>query len=206
MKDVCQAFQFKHWWIFRTKHTLWGEFLRAKYCQRSNPISKKWDTGESQAWKVLMRNKLQVEKHIQWKINNGSCSFWWDNWLGVGPLAQFTTISHRLDNETIADFMANGQWNINKLIRLAPQNQLPAILSTQIQVQQAHPDLAVWNLNSNGLFTVSSAWDSIREKRTKTKFNSYTWNRNIPFKCSFLLWRTIRGKLPTNEKLSKFGV
>ncbi|WMV32833.1 hypothetical protein MTR67_026218 [Solanum verrucosum] len=125
---------------------------------------------------------------------------------GVGPLAQFTTISHRLDNETIADFMATGQWNVDKLIRLAPQNQLPAILSTPIQIQQAHPDLAIWNLNSNGLFTVSSAWDIIREKRAKTKFNSNTWNRNIPFKCYFLLRRTIRGKLPTNEKLSKFGV
>ncbi|KAH0646562.1 hypothetical protein KY284_034446 [Solanum tuberosum] len=206
MKDVCQSFQFKHWWIFRTKRTLWGDFLKAKYCQRSNPISKKWDTGESQAWKVLMRNKHKVEKHIQWKINNGSSSFWWDNWLGVGPLAQFTTTSHRFDNETIADFMANGQWKIDKLIRLAPQNHLPAILSTNIQLQHANPDLAVWSPNSSGLFTVSSAWDIIRDKRATTKLNSYTWNRNIPFKCSFLLWRTIRGKLPTNEKISNFGI
>ncbi|KAK4733776.1 hypothetical protein R3W88_008037 [Solanum pinnatisectum] len=30
MKDVCQAFQFKQWWIFRTRQTLWGEFLKAK--------------------------------------------------------------------------------------------------------------------------------------------------------------------------------
>ncbi|WMV13663.1 hypothetical protein MTR67_007048 [Solanum verrucosum] len=206
MKDVCQAFQFKHWWVFRTKQTLGGDFLRAKYCQRSNPISEKWDTGDSQAWKLLMTNKHTVENHIQWKIRNGSCSFWWDNWLGVGPLAQFTTTSHRFNNETIADFMANGQWNVDKLIQLAPQNQLYTILSTQIQLQHTSLDQAVWKLNSTGLFTISSAWDIIREKRTKTKINSYTWSRYIPFKCSFLLWRTIRGKLPTNERLASFGI
>ncbi|KAG5631524.1 hypothetical protein H5410_003241 [Solanum commersonii] len=93
MSDVCRAFQFKQWWTFRSKQTLWGDFLRAKYCQRSNPISKKWDTGDSQSWRLMMKNKHIVESHIQWRIRNGSCSFWWDNWLGVGPLAQYTTVS-----------------------------------------------------------------------------------------------------------------
>ena len=45
LHDVCRAFQFKKWWIFRTMQTLWGDFLKAKYCQRSNPVSKKWDSG-----------------------------------------------------------------------------------------------------------------------------------------------------------------
>lgn len=30
--------------------------------------------------------------------------------------------------------------------------------------------------------------------------------KNIPFKCSFLVWRALRGKLPTNDKLISFGV
>lgn len=31
-------------------------------------------------------------------------------------------------------------------------------------------------------------------------------NKNIPFKSCFLLWRTLRGKLPTNERLTNFGI
>ncbi|XP_015158405.1 uncharacterized protein [Solanum tuberosum] len=95
---------------------------------------------------------------------------------------------------------------MTKVIQLAPQNQVHNILSTQIQLQQGQSDQAVWNLNTNGNFSVSFAWNNIREKREKTKINTYTWKRNIPFKCSFLLWRAIRGKLPTNEKLSSFGI
>ena len=32
------------------------------------------------------------------------------------------------------------------------------------------------------------------------------WNKNIPFKASFILRRTLRGKLPTNDKLTNFGI
>ncbi|KAK4716368.1 hypothetical protein R3W88_014706 [Solanum pinnatisectum] len=157
MKDVCQAFQFKQWWVFRTKQTLWGEFLKAKYCQRSNPISKKWDTGDSQAWRLMMRNKQRVENHILWKIRSGSSSFWWDNWLGVGPLAQFTSNSNRFNNDKVTNFIEDGQWNIGKVIQLAPQEQVHNILSFQIQLQQGQQDQAVWTLNSKGIFSVSFA-------------------------------------------------
>ncbi|KAG5605807.1 hypothetical protein H5410_027299 [Solanum commersonii] len=61
LKDVFMAFQYKQWWCFRSKQTLWGDFLKAKYCQRSNPIS-------------------------------------------VGPLAQFSTGSNRLNNIIVAEF------------------------------------------------------------------------------------------------------
>ncbi|KAG5631352.1 hypothetical protein H5410_003069 [Solanum commersonii] len=55
------------------------DFLRAKYCQRSNPICKKWDTSESLTWRHLMHNKRRIEEHTHWKINSGTYSFWWDN-------------------------------------------------------------------------------------------------------------------------------
>ncbi|XP_015160335.1 uncharacterized protein [Solanum tuberosum] len=176
LKDVCLAFQYKQWWIFRSKQTLWGYFLKAKYCQRSNPISKKWDTGESLTWKHLMHNKLQVEKHIQWKLNSGNCSFWWDNWLCIGPIAHYSTDSNRFNNTTVADFRLEGQWNWSKLLQQAPNSQLASILSTEFSTQQDLPDLAIWKPRMNGNFSCSSAWNEIREMRTKTKFNSFIWS------------------------------
>ncbi|KAK4707366.1 hypothetical protein R3W88_033055 [Solanum pinnatisectum] len=151
-----------------------------------------------------MRNKQT--NHIPWKIRSGSSSFWWDNWLRVGPLAHFTTNSNRFNNDKVTDFMEDGQWNTRKVSQLAPHEQVQKILSFQIQLQQGQQDQAVWTLNSNGIFSVSSTWNIIREAREKTKFNTYTWHKSIPFKCSFLLWRTIRGKLLTNEKLANFGI
>lgn len=67
------------------------------------------------------------------------------------------------------------------------------------------PNKALWNLNADGAFTVSSSWNMIREQRTQTPINRFTWHKHIPFKCSFLLWRALRETLPTNEKLQQFG-
>lgn len=61
-------------------------------------------------------------------------------------------------------------------------------------------------LNKNRLFKCSSVLNEIREKRNKNQFNFLTWLKNIPFKSSFLLWRAVRGKLPTKEKLTNFAI
>lgn len=55
------------------------------------------------------------------------------------------------------------------------------------------------------MFRCSSAWNKIKEKRPKSQFKFLIWHNQIPFKASFLLWRSLNGKLPTNEKLNNFG-
>nr|XP_010319955.1 uncharacterized protein LOC104647080 [Solanum lycopersicum] len=54
LQDICKAFQFKQWWIFRAKQTLWGDFLKAKYCQRANVVCEKWDNRGSVSWKNML--------------------------------------------------------------------------------------------------------------------------------------------------------
>ncbi|KAG5600549.1 hypothetical protein H5410_031919 [Solanum commersonii] len=172
------SFQYKQWWMFRSKQTLWGNFLKAKYCQRSNPVSKKWAIGDSQTWRHMMGNKHTIETHIHWKIRLGTCSFWRDNWLGVGPLAHYSTNSNRFNTATISDFMENGQWDIERVIQQDPPTH---------------------SLTTNGEFSCSSAWNEIREKGTKTKINTYTWHKTSllnalscfggPLEANYLLMR-----------------
>lgn len=152
----------------------------------------------------MMQSKHKMESHIHWKIDSRSCSFWWDNWLGVGPLAHFKGVSSRLDNTKVVAFIHNGQWDLQRVLNVAPPQHVTSILAMQLQIQQDVPDKALWSLNASGDFSIFSAWNIIREQRTKTKINKYTWNKHIPFKCSFLLWRALSGKLPTNEKLISF--
>lgn len=85
LSDTCTSFQFKQWWFFRSRNSLWAQFLKAKYCQRANPIARKLEKGQSLIWKYMMINKHTIEAHIKWKIHSGNCSFWWDDWLDIGP-------------------------------------------------------------------------------------------------------------------------
>lgn len=98
-------------------------------------MRKKVDTGDSLVWKHMMINKHRMEPHIHQKINFGTCSFWQDNWLGVGPLAHFKEVSSRLDNTKVEAFIQNGQWDIEKDTAMAPLQHVAAILATQLQIQ-----------------------------------------------------------------------
>ena len=154
----------------------------------------------------MLANRQHVEQHIQWNLQAGNCFFWWDNWLGTGPLTQFTSNTKRYNNKSVAKFWEGRNWNWSRLIKQAPVSQFSNIFSTKIPSQLHLKDQAAWNLTNHDNFTCSSAWEEIREKRDKQHFNSLLWNKHIPFKTSFLLWRTLRGKLPTNEKLTIFGI
>lgn len=79
-------------------------------------------------------------------------------------------------------------------------------MQVKIHYQAEVPNEAIWKLNDHGNFTIASSWEYIRRKKEKSQLNSFIWNRKIPFKGSFLLWRALRQKLPTNDKLNSFGV
>ncbi|WMV30199.1 hypothetical protein MTR67_023584 [Solanum verrucosum] len=206
LTDICTSLQYKQWWNFRAKDSLWGQFLRSKYCQRANPVAKKVDTGQSLVWRYMTKNKDKVEDHITWKIRSGSCSFWRDDWLGMSALAKYTTSISSRNNATIAHFLVNGEWNERKLRQQVPPLLIPHILSTKFQYQQGDKDTAVWNPNDSGNFSCASAWKICRRRKSNAVSNSQIWHKNIPFKMSFLVWRALRYKLPTNEKLATFGV
>lgn len=62
--EVYKAFQYKQWWSFRAKTSFCAEFLKAKYCQRSNPAIKKQHSGESLVRKHMMNNRHSMEPYI----------------------------------------------------------------------------------------------------------------------------------------------
>ncbi|XP_019223633.1 PREDICTED: uncharacterized protein LOC109205377 [Nicotiana attenuata] len=191
VEDVCKAMEFKQWWTFRTKQSLWCSFLLAKYCQRSHPVSKKWASGQSQAWKKMMTNKKEAEIHIQWRLHSGNVSFWWDNWLGSANLASFRE--------------GTGQWDIQKLNAIAATAMIPQILNTPIHYNPQCLDVPIWKPNTSGKFTCASAWEVVRKKHQVLLTDKCIWHKRIPFKWSFGQWRALRNKLPTDDRVARFG-
>uniref|UniRef100_A0A3Q7FCH5 Reverse transcriptase zinc-binding domain-containing protein n=1 Tax=Solanum lycopersicum TaxID=4081 RepID=A0A3Q7FCH5_SOLLC len=64
---------------------------------------------------------------------------------------------------------------------------------------------AIWTPADNGIFSINSAWEIIRKKKSKDIINNSVWHKQLPFKIAFFIWRALRGKLPTNETIQKFG-
>lgn len=58
-------------WNLGKKHSLWGQFLKAKYCNRDNTVGKKYGTGESLVWRYLIKYRQDVESHTSLNIHSG---------------------------------------------------------------------------------------------------------------------------------------
>ncbi|KAG5586741.1 hypothetical protein H5410_047175 [Solanum commersonii] len=160
--DMCLSLHYKQWWNFRSKKSLWGNFLKAKYCQRANFVIKKWNSGQSLTWKNMIINRIEA-------INSGSCSVWWDDWLGVGSLANNSDYLPNLNNVTVSSYLVNGEWNEDRIRQRATQQLIHKILHTN-------------KPTTSGSFTCASAWEHVRKKRNKTLTDSLIWHKVIPFK------------------------
>ncbi|KAK6777572.1 hypothetical protein RDI58_024290 [Solanum bulbocastanum] len=67
-------------------------------------------------------------------------------------------------------------------------------------------DKTIWTANSKGVFKVSSAWKLLRSTHQSSWIDTMTWNKVIPFKMSFIGWRALRDKIPTDLRISRMGI
>ncbi|KAI4385947.1 hypothetical protein MLD38_003931 [Melastoma candidum] len=58
-------------------------------------------------------------------------------------------------------------------------------------------DLLIWLRNKKGAFSIKSAWDLLRTKGQRVIWSTWVWSKDIPPRCSFLVWLIAKGKLRT---------
>lgn len=114
MSDICDTLNIKKWWRFRFQDSLWAKFTRAKYCVVAHPVGKVWVSGNSYILKILTQARDKAEDNMRWIIQNGSSSFWCDNWTSFGAIAYCPKQSH--SSRTRAhNFINNQEWDIQRL-------------------------------------------------------------------------------------------
>ncbi|XP_060202921.1 uncharacterized protein LOC132631356 [Lycium barbarum] len=203
--DICHTFAAKRWWRLRTEPSLWAHFIKSKYCQRSNLNSKTIAPKNSAAWKDLLHIRDKIEANISWKINSGNSLLWWDNWTHHGSLYQILKPSAKPGNVEINHFLLNQQWHIDDNPFSLPMDTLNLIKSIPIG-KHDEKDQPIWNLNSNGLFTCSSALEFLRKKYVAPHIYKFIWIKEIPFKVSFFMWKLLKKNLPLDANLARFNI
>ncbi|XP_070011018.1 uncharacterized protein [Nicotiana sylvestris] len=71
---------------------------------------------------------------------------------------------------------------------------------------QSEDDEAIWIANQNGKFFTKSAWKNLRNPNNITLTGKKIWLNKLTFRVSFFMMRLLKGKLPTDDSLIKFGV
>lgn len=99
-----------------------------------------------------------AEEHIYWVLRSGACNFWFDNWLGTGPLSQRL---ESVSDHRVKDFVVNGNWDCRLLFQWVPPDVCQEIMEVA-PPSSSEQDLPVWKLSSSGDFAVSSVYEIIQ--------------------------------------------
>lgn len=131
-----------------------------------------------------MEAKTNFEQHILWKIGYGNISFWWDNQLGIGPLARQVPQGYRSKKITVSLFINSNRWKEQELRKILPDHNVYQILN--ITIEPNREDYPIWLADENGEFSCKSAWKATKVNRNSSLTPKKIWRSKIPFKVSFL--------------------
>lgn len=101
------------WKILRWEDNVWQKLVRAKYLRANSILECKIKSGDSSAWKGILRYVEFIKLYLRWTIGDGKAiSFWYDNWLGTGRICDIISTIHQIDkNLCLADVLDDkGNW------------------------------------------------------------------------------------------------
>ncbi|VFQ87121.1 unnamed protein product, partial [Cuscuta campestris] len=140
-----------------------------------------------------------------WRVLSGTSNFWWDTWSGLGAL-------HR-QVDGCSGYWTDGVGDMYRSDFMIDHDALPPDLLRQLRLEPPsldsdHVDIPVWTPSTDGKFTLASAKELLRPRRNDELEDielKRCWQKHLPYKMSFLAWRVLERRLPTDDVLARFG-
>uniref|UniRef100_M1BXK5 RNase H family protein n=1 Tax=Solanum tuberosum TaxID=4113 RepID=M1BXK5_SOLTU len=152
----------------------------------------------------MMRIREEVEHEIWWQQKGGTASFWMDNWTKLGAL-YFIEPQGLNEEVEVKDMIQNEEWDIPRLRQMISEDMVNYIVENINPIMEGD-DKAWWMGNTQGEFTVKSAFQLLRRRREEQDWMNNIWIKGLPFKISFFLWRVWRKRIPTDDVLKKMKI
>ena len=198
-------------WIFKlfNEDGMWQQMLRNKYLANKTLTQVQAKPGDSHFWSGLMRVKSDFFNYGGFILKNGSqIRYWEDKWLDNTPLKdQYPSLYNivRRKNDTVATILQTGASamsfrryltgpNLNAWQSLS--NRLSAIHLTE------ETDSFKWELNQNGIFTVSSMYNTMINSHILPN-NPLLWKIKVPLKVKIFLWLLYKKVILTKDNLAR---
>ncbi|KAH0730009.1 hypothetical protein KY289_001197 [Solanum tuberosum] len=155
----------------------------------------------------MIQIREEVEHNIWWQIRNGEESFWFDNLTKQGALYYLEEQNHSDEEIEVKEFIKEGGWDEVKLNQYVSEEMLQYIIDNINPILvETGKDKAWWMGNTSGSFTVNSFWELLRHRRGEMEILKFIWNKQIPFKINFFLWRVCKRRVPTDDNLQRMRI
>jgi hypothetical protein len=191
------------WRLLDNPNSLCGRVLKARYFPTSSILEATAAPGISYTWRSILKGVSLLKEGLVWRIGDGkNIRIWRDNWLprnfALKPQQGKTRCRYRRVEQLVDNI--SGTWNHDLVQKLFYQQDADTIL--QLNAPEKHgTDSVAWQYESNGLFSVKSAYKlaySLKNNTQSKPGSSTTGDNNIT------LWNLI-WKAPVPNKIKKFG-
>jgi len=117
----------------------------------------------------------------------------------------FLSIPHHLQvnlNAKVMDFIFNDRWNFSVLNRFPHIKSLAEHVTIPFELSE---DKRIWKSSDNGFLTFKNVYEFKYGVGQNIKWVKDLWCTYIPPTKSFMVWRIMHNKVPTDENLWSRG-
>lgn len=179
-------------------------FLKERFFRHKKPAA---NYVKSSLWLGLKLHLNTVQANSSWHIGDGrNIHFWLDKWLDV-PLVERLHFPAHTHNElcaTVADFIQDNDWQIPPVFQLL----FPAVVADMKRVvipKFEAKDQLIWNGTCSGKLSFKEARSFLNPANQNVPWAKLIWKQSIPPSKSFIAWRLLHNRMPTDECLRQVG-
>ncbi|XP_019431608.1 PREDICTED: uncharacterized protein LOC109338759 [Lupinus angustifolius] len=189
-------------WDMLSSQQEWASFYRERFCC-NRIVPPRYH--KSFIWPGIKDNWSMVVMNSRWLVGDGrNINFWTDNWLGETLVDALHIPTHLYTSlkAKVADFISGFNW----VIPLSLLLRFPEIISKTKDIPIANSrDRFIWQNSSDGILIAKLAYDSLTHSNSPNHWRNNIWFNSIPPSKSFITWRLLNGKMPTDDNLQKRG-
>jgi hypothetical protein len=204
LSKVNKGANLKLCWEMLQSNLPWATFLRNRVMKQKSPIKY---LISSSVWSSIKHKYQEATLNSSWLLGNGrNINFWTDSWCGQ-PIVKTLNIpmeSHSSLKASVHLFINNSTWNIPHIFyQIYPfmQDIVEKITIPAIE----RDDQFIWNHSHDGDLTFKEAYQFQCQAGQNISWAKSISNIAIPPSKSFMVWRSLHNKLPTDENLSLRG-
>lgn len=203
---LCSALLELSWEMYSSNKTC-ADMLRSKFLKHNAPVLYHV---RSSIWPAIRQHLATVKASSCWLLGNGkNINLWSDKWLPQS-LADMLNLPDNilpLLKAKVQDIIVDNSWCFPDEFVASFPNVVQIIHNVQIPVVPTK-DALVWQSSTNGSLSFKEAYEHVRSVYHHSQARSWgklIWNACVPPSRSFMLWRLLNNKAPTDENLRKMG-
>lgn len=204
IKSINEAAMLKLAYDLTTSDKHWARLIRARFMNHTLPVLHHVKSS------ILpgLRPYLQVVKDCtSWIIVDGSrINFWHDKWMSnsMVNILNMSVVLHQSLLALVSDFIKDNSWTIPHVIASKSPDIVAAITKVVIPISQKQ-DSMVWIDSIDGSLTFKAAYEHLCSPKPSVPWGKIIWQASIPSSRSYLTWRLLHNKFPTDKNLQLRG-